>query len=133
MFLMSKGRARAAKWKALLFGLASSALIVALAIILSPELRVRIAARLAAGRSIGVWQDDSVFGYSHVPGAVSRHRKVGSFDVTYTIDGRGFRKTLDPIDSLGRVLVLGGSYTFGHGVEDDEAWPAQLGQGDSHG
>jgi hypothetical protein len=125
---MSESRARAAKWKALGFGLATSALIAMLFVILSPDLRFRIAAGISPERSIGVWQDDSVFGFSHIQGVVGRHHKDGVFDVTYTIDENGFRRTPDPIENRGRVLALGGSFTFGHGVQDDESWPARLGQ-----
>jgi hypothetical protein len=48
-------------------------------------------------------------------------------DVTYSTDSRGLRVGPDPVpDNVDCVLVFGGSYTFGAGVEDSEAMPFQV-------
>jgi len=113
---------------ALLFGLSVSALIVGLAWLWLPGLRPQMTQVTPGEEFIGIWENDPVLGFRHIPGAVGRHRKDDSFDVTYTIDDDGYRVTRDPVENGGRVIALGGSFTFGHGVEDDESWPAQLGQ-----
>ena len=49
------------------------------------------------------------------------------FEVTYTIGSN--QERFAPINEMpvGRVLFLGGSLTFGHGVEGNEAYPSVLG------
>lgn len=74
----------------------------------------------------GLWRDDLRLGYAHVPLATGRHRKR-DFDVVYSIDATGCRVTPEPATARGVVLVLGDSFTFGHGVADAEAYPAVLG------
>lgn len=77
---------------------------------------------------IGIWQADSRYGFAHRPGAVGFHTfpdfKNGK--VKYTIDATGCRFTPAPARPKGTVLFLGCSYTFGHGVNDDECYPAIL-------
>lgn len=75
---------------------------------------------------IGIWRDDARLGYSHLPLATGRHH-TAEFDVRYSIDASGCRVTPDPQHAEGVVLVLGDSFTFGHGVADGEAYPAVLG------
>lgn len=74
---------------------------------------------------VGIWQTDDRFGYSHIPGSVGVH-KTGDFKVKYTIGVGGERYIAAPKNPKGRVLFLGGSLTFGHGVEDSESFPALL-------
>lgn len=51
------------------------------------------------------------------------------FDVTYTIGADGFRLTPEPPDAdAGRLNLFGGSFAFGHGVEDDETLAFELGR-----
>lgn len=60
------------------------------------------------------------------PGASSPHQHfAGDYDVTVTIDPRGFRVTPQR-PSQPKLLMLGDSFTFGLGVEDDETFPYQL-------
>ncbi|MGH7338949.1 MAG: hypothetical protein ACREKH_00500 [Candidatus Rokuibacteriota bacterium] len=75
---------------------------------------------------IGIFRDDPRLGYTHVPLRSGRHKKA-EFDVTYSIDAASCRVTPDPLEARGSVLVLGDSFTFGHGVADIEAYPAVLG------
>lgn len=77
------------------------------------------------GASIGIWQADERLGYAHIPLKTGRHQ-TDEFDVLYSIDARGCRVTPDPVKAHGTVLVLGDSFTFGHGVNDAETYPALL-------
>lgn len=47
---------------------------------------------------------------------------------TITIDRRGFRTGVPPVDATPATTIacLGDSYTFGYGVDDDETWPYLL-------
>jgi hypothetical protein len=73
-----------------------------------------------------VFTRDEAITWTLRPGAQSRHEHLaGDFDVTVTIDERGFRA--NPYDeSRPNLLILGDSYTFGFGVEDAETFPRQL-------
>jgi hypothetical protein len=56
------------------------------------------------------------------------------FDATYTIGADGFRVTPAPAETdadadAGRLNLFGGSFAFGHGLEDDETLAFQLGRG----
>jgi hypothetical protein len=113
---------------ALALGLFVSAALAAVALLLSPALRHQLKSRVITADGVGIWQTDAVYGFRHVPGVAGRHAKPESFDVTYTIDASGNRVTPDPEAAVGRVLTLGGSFTFGHGVEDFESWPWLLGK-----
>lgn len=75
--------------------------------------------------SIGIFQEDPLLGFDHIPRSTGREKSFG-FDVTYTIDESHCRVTRTPSSSRGTVLFLGGSFTFGYGVEDDENYPAIL-------
>lgn len=109
-------------------GLVLALLLGAVIYSVSPGLRRELESRVITTDGIGIWQTDPVYGYRHIPGSHGRHTKAGSFDVAYTIDDSGNRVTPVPGTETGRVLVLGCSYTFGHGVEDDQSWPWRLGE-----
>jgi hypothetical protein len=74
---------------------------------------------------IGIITEHPRYGWWHIPGAVGRH-KHWDFNVVYTIDNDGFRVTSSPTKVTKDVLCLGGSDTFGHGVSDNEVFPAVL-------
>ncbi len=77
-------------------------------------------------KSAGIWQDDPRFGYSHIPTSSGRHKEA-DFNVQYTIGPNKARITPSPHQPvLGHVLFLGGSYTFGHGVDDNDNYPSIL-------
>ena len=74
---------------------------------------------------------DADLGSSAVPGAGKRVAKKLDgqlvYDVVYTIDAKGRRKTPQPgaPDEGGQALVFfGGSYAFGEGLDDDEILPS---------
>lgn len=48
------------------------------------------------------------------------------FDLVYTIDENGFRKTKGADPSADTVLFFGGSFTFAVGVEDGATYPSQF-------
>lgn len=78
---------------------------------------------------IGIWRNDERLGWVHIPSSSGRQRVVPDFDVRYHIDARGHRRTPGaPRGERPSVLFLGGSFTFGHGVEDHEVFPALLQQ-----
>lgn len=68
---------------------------------------------------------DDRYGYVNVPNAVGQEA-YGGFPAIYTIDGDGHRTTPSPASPRGTVVFLGDSFTFGWGVEDDEAYPSVL-------
>jgi hypothetical protein len=72
-----------------------------------------------------IWNPDSRFGYLHHPSSSMRYRSP-NYDVKYNIDGNGNRVMPVVESPLGRILFLGGSMTFGHGIEDHETYPAVL-------
>ncbi|MCB0204569.1 MAG: SGNH/GDSL hydrolase family protein [Anaerolineae bacterium] len=74
---------------------------------------------------IGITMSDSLLGWRHIPGSVGRHWMPYSFDVRYHIDDQGNRSTKASYD-LPKILFVGCSYTFGHGVEDDSNYVAML-------
>ncbi len=75
----------------------------------------------------GIWETDPRLGYRHIPNTSGPHI-THDFEVVYTIDENGFRITPTPRSSRGRVLVVGGSFAVGHGVEDHETFPYLLGE-----
>jgi hypothetical protein len=82
-------------------------------------------------QTAGIWRDDPVLGYAHVPGAAGEHEVRSpegeiTFSVEYHLDARGCRVGAEESDGRPSIFFVGGSYTFGHGVEDDEPFPAVL-------
>jgi len=84
-----------------------------------------VAAPTRPENPVGIWQFDQRYGYDHAPNRRGVHR-TPQFEVTYTIDADRCRVTPTPEVPEGRVFITGCSYTFGHGVEDDECYPAVL-------
>lgn len=74
------------------------------------------------------WQYDAKYGWSHVPSATGRFASFG-FDTTVTTNSAGFRGRevgLQKEPSTTRVLVLGDSYVWGFGVQDDEVFTSRM-------
>jgi hypothetical protein len=58
-----------------------------------------------------------------------KHRKPGSFDTTFHTNSRGLRDREHPLahpQTGSRIVAVGDSFTWGYGVEDDEAFPRVL-------
>jgi lysophospholipase L1-like esterase len=76
------------------------------------------------------WQYDPNYGWSHIPGASGTFESYG-INSSVKINAKGFRGpeieyTRDP--KRQRILVLGDSYVWGYGVNDDEVFTEQLGK-----
>lgn len=98
--------------------------------LLSVELGIRLALALKPRQDLRVFA--AVLDGS---GAVLRLRpnyrqrwKTPEWDVTVAIDGRGFRGTDAPALEEADVVLLGDSFTFGHGVGDEQRFSAVLAQ-----
>lgn len=76
---------------------------------------------------MSIMQEDAVLGWSQKPSDHCKHYKPFGFNVTYTTDDHGNRVTPGGYDKP-KILVLGCSFGFGHGVQDNEHFPAILGQ-----
>ena len=74
---------------------------------------------------IRIYEEDPILGYRHQSNVQGKHRTL-DFSVSYTLDENGNRKMPQPEQSEGRILLVGGSYTFGHGVEDAETFASIL-------
>lgn len=72
---------------------------------------------------------DDTLGWELRPHAEGR-LAAEEFDVAIRINGRGERADTEvPVERVPgkkRILVIGDSFTFGHGVEAAEGWPARL-------
>lgn len=67
---------------------------------------------------------DDILYVLHKPNSVCIN-KSREFDVTMHINEQGFRTTSHPIiDTASSILLIGDSFTFGHGVKDEESYPA---------
>jgi len=106
------------------------ALAVSLGLVLALELFLRIfAPQSLTGTSVQgehFSAEDSVLGIKYVPGAVWRFRHP-EYRVEYAINAVGFRDAKQRPErkppGITRVLLLGDSFTFGQGVNYEEAWP----------
>lgn len=56
----------------------------------------------------------------------SRHELAGNFSVTYTTDEEGYRTTPQRPQAQNKIYFFGDSFTFGHGVEDDETFASVI-------
>ena len=73
----------------------------------------------------GIHQLDDRIGYGHQPNATGHHQ-TRQFDVEYHIGAMGSRRVPGFSSDRPQVLVLGDSWTFGHGLAGHETYPAQL-------
>ncbi len=76
-----------------------------------------------------LWDDE--LGTALPPNVVAESRKVTDhgivYDVNYSFDANGHRKTLGSADpSADSVVFMGCSFTFGEGVQDSETLPQQF-------
>ena len=74
---------------------------------------------------VGIWETNPWLGHSHIMNASGTH-KTENFNVTYTIGPDRNRLMPKPENPRGRIVFLGGSITFGYGVEEDQSFPAVL-------
>jgi lysophospholipase L1-like esterase len=73
---------------------------------------------------------DRLLGWSPLPGARTRMRSPGEFDVAVRINRQGFRADREfppePPPGVRRIVAVGDSFTFGNGVEVHQAFPSLL-------
>lgn len=76
--------------------------------------------------SIGIFESDAVLGWRNKANTKGHHRDpLGEFDVTYSIDE--FNRRATPASyRLPKIILLGCSFTFGHGVSDEESFSWRL-------
>jgi lysophospholipase L1-like esterase len=127
-----QGRAEsrpAGEWRARLllvfFSLAVTALFLELALRI-----LGMGAPPALGKgAFDYFTFDETLGWELTPGAGGRLAS-GEFDVAIRINGHGERSDyeipLERTPGKTRLLAIGDSFSFGHGVEAAEAWPARL-------
>jgi hypothetical protein len=73
---------------------------------------------------LGLFQADELLGWSHRPAYTAVHPSF-EFRATYTTDRDG-RRVSHYAGSHAQVLMLGCSWAFGHGVDDDDAAAARM-------
>ncbi len=74
---------------------------------------------------LGIHRLDPVLGTRHAPNSIGRH-EGDAFKVVYSIDSQGARFVPGAGADRPLIEVLGDSFTFGHGVEDNETYAAVL-------
>jgi hypothetical protein len=68
---------------------------------------------------------DNKLGWKLIPNSVVRHSEQGRFDVTYDIDENGLRKVNNTAGKPDfSIYFFGDSFTFGHGVDNQETFSA---------
>lgn len=70
---------------------------------------------------VGIWRPDPRFGFCHLENSTGRHR-TQHYVANYTIGPQGQRVIEAPEKPAGRVVFVGGSFTFGAGVEGGETY-----------
>lgn len=85
----------------------------------------RVRYRLAPPKRTGFYANDPKRGVVHIPNAVIRV-ETPEYDVLYSTDEVGARRVPGAPGTGPMAIFLGDSFTFGHGVEDDEAYPARV-------
>jgi hypothetical protein len=74
------------------------------------------------------WRYDELLGWSHRPGASGVHRHP-DFAARVAISSQGLRDRVYPearVAGLCRMLVVGDSFTWGFGVQQDEIWHERI-------
>jgi lysophospholipase L1-like esterase len=69
---------------------------------------------------------DERLGWAPQPGARARVTRTEVYDVEYRIDHRGRRRTVPDLEADRRLFVLGDSFAFGWGVNDEETFSSRL-------
>ena len=81
--------------------------------------------RFTGPELLGIHEHDDQLGWQHRPSRIVNTRHL-DYSATYTIGADRMRPTGSKSRPDRRVIFIGGSFTFGHGVNDTEAFPAVL-------
>lgn len=124
-----QGRAAGSEWRARLLLVLFSLFLTALFLEIALRL-LGLGAPPALGKNaFDYFTWDAELGWELRPGAEGR-LKSEEFDVAIRVNSRGERADAEiPVERTPgkrRLLVIGDSFSFGHGVEATEAWPALL-------
>jgi hypothetical protein len=123
----TKGREPGASiWRRILLALLGLGVaLVAVELLLARFLPQQTVDHVLAGRA-GMYAADEVFLTELIPGFVGRERER-EFDVEVRLNGGGYRQADFAPQATGpRIVAIGDSFTFGHGVEGEEAYPRVL-------
>lgn len=81
-----------------------------------------------------LWRDHAIFGYGPVPGLVVTARRIVdgevAYELTYRYDEHG-QRIPPPVEAeppAGAIACVGGSFTLGEGVGDEETYPYRIGE-----
>ncbi|MEI6807721.1 MAG: SGNH/GDSL hydrolase family protein [bacterium] len=89
----------------------------------------RLLEKLPAAEPTLPWiQYHDTVGWVNKPG-ICRHTRKGEFDVGVEVNANGFRGpecAIEKKPGVFRVLIVGDSFTFGHGAEGKDVYAAQL-------
>lgn len=77
----------------------------------------------------GVHAPHPTLGWALQPGQTGRHRSPGNFEVSYGIDESGLRRVTNRGEARHRIWLFGDSFTFGHGVADEETFASVMAAG----
>ena len=86
----------------------------------------------ATNSKIGLHSPHELLGWKLNKNAQVSHILAGNFDVTYTTDGNGFRTTPARPFSQISIYFFGDSFTFGHGVADEETFASIISSSNMH-
>ncbi len=102
-----------------------AALAVGLVVLVAAELylgrwRLQNVDSWRAVRIEGVYEPHDRLGWRPIPDSKGRHISEGNFDATYRIDSLGRKAIPNEIEEGPTLHVFGDSYTFGHGVDNED-------------
>jgi hypothetical protein len=117
----SPGRGRGSRFRAGAFVLALSLSLPA------AELAIRIIS--PQEYTFPRWKFSPQYGHELYPSVKMVHARPGNYRLIYTINEYGYRGRPVPVAEtydVPNIVVLGDSYSFGHGVNDGEEYPAVM-------
>ena len=114
MALSSTARARSLSVIAAFVSLCLAAIIA--------EITIRVVAPQPTGNALAMYEPDSLRGH-RLKSGFSGTLRSGEFTVPIRTNRYGFRGEEWRFDSDLKILILGDSFTFGYGVEEDGIYP----------
>lgn len=113
-------------WRRMTLGAVSLLLtVLAVEVLLARFLPQQTVDHVLAGRA-GMYREGDSVVTELIPGFSGRERE-SEFDVAVHLNSQGYRQAeLDSRLPVHRIVAIGDSFTFGHGVEGEEAYPRVL-------